>query len=410
MVRVEREVMLRVIGFGLIGLLIGSTLACASAGGSRTFQSTPRPTGNVFEDYMLADYAPADGFDFPFGDPDGKGDYTDKATGKRYSGWYIATKFAEPYSLGIHPGEDWNGNGGKNTDRGQDVYAVANGRVVFAESCGRLWGNVIVIEHTFYENHERKMIRSSYAHLLDIKVRAGEEVKRRQLIASIGQDPDQTYDAHLHLELRWDATLAPNYWPSSAGKDQGWVREHYAEPSRFIATHRKLFVPHQEPTLLLVDQTSYKMRRYEQGQSRGEYDVSFGQAKGQKLVEGDNKTPQGMYFVTNKHRGKFEGAYAGYYGGHWIKVNYPNPYDAARGRAEGIVSVEQEARIKATWSNRAPTLESTKLGGGIGFHGWIKEWDNTGPRHLSWGCVVLHLYDISKLYDQIPPGTMVVMF
>ena len=76
------------------------------------------------------------------------------------------------------------------------------------------------MRNRIYENFERKTIRSSYAHLLDIKVRAGDEVKRRQLIASIGQDPDKTYDAHLQLELRWDATLAPNYWPSSNGKDQ----------------------------------------------------------------------------------------------------------------------------------------------------------------------------------------------
>jgi lipoprotein-anchoring transpeptidase ErfK/SrfK len=29
--------------------------------------------------------------------------------------------------------------------------------------------------------------------------------------------------------------------------------------------------------------------------------------------------------------------------------------------------------------------------------------------HLSWGCVVMHLDDIQKLYDQIPEGTMVVI-
>jgi murein DD-endopeptidase MepM/ murein hydrolase activator NlpD len=372
--------------------------------------STPRPTGNVFDDYLHSEYAPADGFDFPFGDPNGKGEYTDIDTGKKYSSWYIATKFNEQYSLGIHPGEDWNGSGGKNTDRGQEVYAVANGRVVFAESCGKLWGNVIVLEHTFYENYERKTIQSVYAHLLDIQVRAGEIVQRRQLIAHIGQDPDKTYDAHLHLELRADLTLAPNYWPSSNGKDQAWVREHYIEPSSFIAAHRKLFVPQNEATLLLVDQTSYKMRVYKQAQLVSEHDVSFGQAKGQKRVQGDNKTPKGMYFVTNKHRGQFAGAYRAYYGGHWIKVNYPNPYDAARGQVERIVTAAQAAQINANWRKRAPTLENTKLGGGIGFHGWIEEWDNAGPRHLSWGCVVLHIFDITKLYDQIPPGTMVVIF
>ena len=396
--------MMRPLGFLVLLLSVG----CASS--TRSASPSTNPPVNVFDAFLHAEAAPADGFDFAFGDADGKGEYTDKATGQRFTGWYIATKFAEQYSLGIHPGEDWNGNGGKNTDRGQPVYAVANGRVVFAESCGKLWGNVIVIEHIFYENHERKTMRSVYAHLLEINTRAGDEVKRRQVIGSIGQDPDQTYDAHLHLELRWDASLPPNYWPSSNGKDQAWVREHYAEPSSFIRSHRKLFVPQQEATLVLVDQASYKMRLYQQGKLQGEYDVSFGQAKGQKRVQGDNKTPKGMYFVTNKHRGQFDGAYGGYYGGHWIKVNYPNRYDAARGRAEKLLSPEQEAQISKNWAQRAPTLENTKLGGGIGLHGWIKEWDNNGPRHLSWGCVVLHIFDISKLYDQIPSGAMVVIF
>jgi hypothetical protein len=61
---------------------------------------------------MRAEFAPADGFDFPFGDGEGGGSYTDLATGKRYAGWYKATRFAESYSLGIHTGEDWNGAGG----------------------------------------------------------------------------------------------------------------------------------------------------------------------------------------------------------------------------------------------------------------------------------------------------------
>src|SRR2546428_8126364 len=85
----------------------------------------------------------------PFWQGDGGGFYQDKSTGKRYEGWYIATHFAETYSLGIHPGEDWNGSGGGNTDLGQNVFAVANGRTVFASNCGKLWGNVVVVEHLF---------------------------------------------------------------------------------------------------------------------------------------------------------------------------------------------------------------------------------------------------------------------
>jgi hypothetical protein len=142
----------------------------------------------------------------------------------------------------------------------------------------------------------------------------------------------------------------------------------------------------------------------------GEFNISLGQGIGQKATQGDNKTPKGMYFVIGKHRGKFDGAYGAYYGGHWIKVNYPNKYDAARGVAAGIVTPRQESEIAASWARRSPTLENTRLGGGIGFHGWAQEWANEGPRRLSWGCVVMHLFDIRTVFDQIPQGTMVVIF
>ena len=161
---------------------------------ARSNPSHPRPTStNVFDAYLNTNIPPADGFDFPVGDANAKGLYKDLATGIEYNGWRIDTHFAENYQLGIHTGEDWNGNGGGNTDLGQDVHAVANGRVTFAQNCGRLWGNVITVEHHFYENHEHRKIISLYAHLNEIKVKEGAVVQRRQVIATIGQDPDKTY-------------------------------------------------------------------------------------------------------------------------------------------------------------------------------------------------------------------------
>lgn len=181
-------------------------------------------TASSLDDYLRTDFQPADGFDFPFGNADGRGPYQDLATGKQHSGWYVATNFAETYDLGIHPGEDWNGNGGGNTDLGQNVFAVANGRVVSAAHHGRLWGNVIVIEHLVYENHGKRKVRSVYAHLNEIKVVAGAAVERRQLIGTIGQDPDKLFNAHLHLELRWDESLEPTYWPKGRGLGKRTLR------------------------------------------------------------------------------------------------------------------------------------------------------------------------------------------
>ena len=117
-----------------------------------------------------------------------------------------------------------------------------------------------------------------------------------------------------------------------------------------------------------------------------------------------------MYFVIQKHKGNFGGDYGEYYGGYWIKINYPNRFDAERGVTERLISTDQRNRIASAWEKRAATLENTKLGGGIGFHGWIKEWSNDGPRHLSWGCVVMHLKDIPEVYDAVPERTMVVIF
>jgi murein DD-endopeptidase MepM/ murein hydrolase activator NlpD len=367
------------------------------------------PAG-VFEAYLTTETPPADGFDFPVGDPDGQGAYVDPRTRRRHRGWYVATRFAERFGLGIHPGEDWNGRGGGNTDLGQPVHAIAAGRVVHATDHAGLWGKVVIVQHVYYENHEKKRIRSLYAHLAEIRVAAGDEVARRQVLGTIGQDAGRKYLAHLHLELRLDESLAPTYWPSSHARTADWVRERYAAPTAFIASHRELFVPAREPLLVLVDQESYAMRIYERGQPRGQYSVAFGQAQGAKRVRGDNRTPKGMYFVTERSRGPFGGEFGAYFGGHWIKLNYPNGFDAERGLRDGLLTRAQAAEIRSDWLARRPTRGDTRLGGGIGFHGWATEWDDAGPRHLSWGCVVLHNRDIAAFYDRIPVGTMVVIF
>ena len=66
----------------------------------------------------------ADGFDFPVGKPDGKGYY--KSRGLR-----LATP--------RHLGEDWNGNGGGNSDLGDPVYSIGLGLVTYADDARGRW-------------------------------------------------------------------------------------------------------------------------------------------------------------------------------------------------------------------------------------------------------------------------------
>ena len=102
--------------------------------------------------------------------------------------------------------------------------------------------------------------------------------------------------------------------------------------------------------LLLVSQASNELRLYEQGREVSRVEVGFGQAEGRKQVRGDNRTPLGMYFVVQKHRGTFSGPYAEYYGGHWIRLNYPNAWDAERGLTEGLITREARDRIARAWA------------------------------------------------------------
>ena len=111
-----------------------------------------------------------------------------------------------------------------------------------------------------------------------------------------------------------------------------------------------------------------------------------------KLVEGDNKTPKGMYFVIKNTR-QFRWTYGAYYGGHWIKINYPNKYDADRASATDDLATAASALL--AWESESQHWKQQSWRGG-NLAGWIVEWDNSGPRHLSWGCVVMHLYDIQK--------------
>jgi len=160
----------------------------------------------------------ADGFDYPVGKPNGAGYYV-------YRG----------FSSNGHLGEDWNGNGGGDTDEGDPVYSTAHGVVLFAEDYRKGWGNVVIIRHAYREKTGQiAFIDSLYGHLKVRSVKVGQQVTRGQLVGTIGCGPGRMYAAHLHYEIRRDLRVGMRreLYPKTY--------ETYHSPRYFMDSNRSL--------------------------------------------------------------------------------------------------------------------------------------------------------------------------
>ena len=150
------------------------------------------------------------GFDFPVGKPEAKGYYN-----------------AQTFGVNLHLGDDWNGVGGGNTDLGDSIYSIANGKVVFAKDVKGGWGNVIRIVHQFEDGQQ---IESLYAHCDEILVNEGDFVKKGDKIGTIGT-ANGIYLAHLHFEIREVVGMPIGSGYSSDTKG-------YLDPTAFIKKNR----------------------------------------------------------------------------------------------------------------------------------------------------------------------------
>src|SRR6266481_4873245 len=117
----------------------------------------------------LASIPTATHFDFPLGNENGAMAYN-----------------AQRFTENRHLGDDLNGIGGENSDLGDPVYAVADGRVLFADEAGPGWGNIIIMLHAYEEHGVRKYVQSYYAHVGEILVKPKQKVRRGEQIATVG--------------------------------------------------------------------------------------------------------------------------------------------------------------------------------------------------------------------------------
>jgi Peptidase family M23 len=152
-------------------------------------------------------------FDFPLGNENGAMAYN-----------------AQHFTENKHLGDDLNGIGGENSDLGDPIYAIADGRVLLAREGGPGWGNVVILLHAYLENGQRKYVQSYYGHVQDMLVRPNETVKRGQQIATVGT-ANGRYFAHLHFEMR--EFITPFIGAGYREDTRGWIN-----PTKFIEEHR----------------------------------------------------------------------------------------------------------------------------------------------------------------------------
>lgn len=112
-----------------------------------------------------------------------------------------------------------------------------------------------------------------------------------------------------------------------------------------------------------------------------QYNVALGVSPvGKKEVEGDNKTPEGLYRIDGKN------PFSSYHKS--LGISYPNAEDREHARELG----------------QSP-------GGDIKIHGLMKHMNNPGKSHTksNWtaGCIAITNEEIDELYAQVKVGTPV---
>lgn len=148
-----------------------------------------------------------------------------------------------------------------------------------------------------------------------------------------------------------------------------------AIPAQFLQLSR------QNKHAIAIDSSRARLYLFENGPEGlkllADYYISVGKSGIEKAAEGDLRTPLGVYFVTSNLDPK---TLKDFYGAGALPINYPNPYDARRG----------------------------KTGRGIWLHGTPPEQFARAPKATD-GCIVLANPDLERIIKTVEVRTTPVV-
>ena len=144
---------------------------------------------------------------------------------------------------------------------------------------------------------------------------------------------------------------------------------------------------------IVIDKSDHRLFVYDGEKLVKTYRAAFGPGKGDKVREGDKRTPEGEFYVCTKNpRSRFTLS---------LGLSYPNAADAARGLRDGLIDrAEHDDIVAAIGSGDTPPWK-TALGGEIMIHGC------GSGRDWTLGCIALEDDDITELYNAVAIGTPV---
>ena len=140
---------------------------------------------------------------------------------------------------------------------------------------------------------------------------------------------------------------------------------------------------------IIIDKSDYELKVYDDDGWYATYPVVFGSKNlGDKMMEGDRKTPEGTYKIVIKRPHEKWGKI--------LLIDYPNAADIAKfnqRKLQGIVP------------------PNAKIGGGIGIHGTWPRDEMAVDYFQNWtnGCVSMKREEIQEVYKLIPLGTKVTI-
>lgn len=162
-------------------------------------------------------------------------------------------------------------------------------------------------------------------------------------------------------------------------------------------------------TLLIAYKSKYRMQLYYSGKLIKTYIIGLGQEPiGHKQQQGDNRTPEGDYRIIEKATGPFTGSNP-YLGNRWMRLNYPNNADAKAGLEKKLITQDEYNKIVAANKKGMMPPKTTKLGGGIGIHGWYGSWPGDDEQDITWGCISMQNSDVEDVYARVGLQTRIVI-